>query len=126
MKTILITLASVLVIACQAADKPAATKANARQPLVSAAENVRTIPIKVSGAEYQPASVIVKKGEPVRLQFTRDEKPTCGDVIVIPALDIKEEIPANDMVSIDITPDKTGDLEFTCGMNMLKGKIVVQ
>jgi plastocyanin domain-containing protein len=122
-KTILIAVASVLVMSCQT-EKPAAEAAPQR--VVSATDNVRTIAIKVSGGEYQPATVNVKKGEPVRLQFTRDEKPTCGDVLVIPSLNIKETIPVNEVVSIDITPDKAGDLEFTCGMNMLKGKIVVQ
>ena len=124
MRTILIVVASVLVMSCQKTEKPAAEATP--QPVVSAADNIRTVAIKVSGGEYQPAAVTVKKGEPVRLQFTRDEKPTCGDVLVIPSLNIKETIPVNEVVSIDITPDKAGDLEFTCGMNMLKGKIVVQ
>jgi len=123
LRTTLITLTTVLIIGCQA-DKPAAT--TAQQPLASAADDVRTVSIKVSGGTYEPAAVNVKKGEPVRLRFTRDEKPTCGDVLVIPSLNIKETIPVNDYVSIDITPEKTGDLEFTCGMNMMKGTIVVQ
>jgi plastocyanin domain-containing protein len=122
-KRILIAVTSVMMMSCQA-ERPAAEAAPQR--VVSAADNIRTVAIKVSGGAYEPAVVTVKKGEPVRLQFTRDEKPTCGDVLVIPSLNIKETIPVNEVVSIDITPDKAGDLEFTCGMNMLKGKIVVQ
>ena len=124
MKTTLVIAVTVMVVVGCQAEKP--VSAAPQQKLAATADSVRTVAIKVSGGEYQPASFNVKKGESVRLQFTRDEKATCGDVLVIPALKINEPIPVNKVVSVDITPDKTGDIEFTCGMNMMKGKIVVQ
>ena len=124
MKTTLVIAVTVMVVVGCQAEKP--VSAAPQQKLAATADGVRTVAIKVSGGEYQPASFNVKKGESVRLQFTRDEKATCGDVLVIPALKINEPIPVNKVVSVDITPDKTGDIEFTCGMNMMKGKIVVQ
>src|SRR5687767_13718106 len=66
--------------------------------------SVQTVDIRISGGEYQPASVTVAKGQPVRLNFTRDEKPTCGDVLVFPALNIRKEIPVNQVVSVDLNP----------------------
>ena len=65
-------------------------------------------------------------GKPVRLNVTRDEKPTCGDVLTIPSQNISKPIPVNQVTTIEFTPQQAGDLEFTCGMNMMKGKIVVQ
>jgi len=87
---------------------------------------LRQLNILISGADYQPASLNVTKGEPVRLNFTRDDKPTCGDTVVFPRLNIKKEIPVNQVTSIDITPTESGQLEFTCGMNMMKGSLIVQ
>jgi plastocyanin domain-containing protein len=86
----------------------------------------KSIDIKISGGEYSPASFTVAKGQTVRLNFTRDEKPTCGDTVVIPSMKIKKTIPVNQVVSIDITPQQAGELQFTCGMDMMKGTIVVQ
>ncbi|HXG59512.1 MAG TPA: cupredoxin domain-containing protein [Thermoanaerobaculia bacterium] len=87
---------------------------------------VRTIDIRISGADYTPAVVKVKKGETVRLAFTRDNKPTCGDEVVFPSLEIRRQVPVNRTVTVDLTPAKTGDISFTCGMKMMSGKIVVQ
>ena len=87
---------------------------------------MQTIDLKVSGGEYQPASFNVQAGKPVRLNVTRDEKPTCGDVLTIPSQNISKPIPVNQVTTIEFTPQQAGDLEFTCGMNMMKGKIVVQ
>ena len=105
-------------------------KASAPPPAQPAAQTQTTaaqeIDIKISGHTYTPASVNVQKGKPVRLHFTRDEKPTCGDELVIPALNIKKKVELNQFTTIEITPQQSGELEFTCGMNMMKGKIVVQ
>ncbi|HEX6178484.1 MAG TPA: cupredoxin domain-containing protein [Thermoanaerobaculia bacterium] len=87
---------------------------------------VQTVDLKISGGEYQPASFTVRSGMPVRLNVTRDDKPGCGDTLVIPSQNISKEIPVNQVTTIDFTPAQPGDLEFTCGMNMMRGKIVVQ
>lgn len=89
-----------------------------------AAAAVKTINIKVSGGTYTPDVVKVKKGEKIRLAFTRDEKPTCGDSLSIPALKINQKIELGKTTYVDVTP-KT-DLIWTCGMDMMKGRIVVQ
>ena len=36
------------------------------------------------------------------------------------------ELPLNKPVDVEFTPTKTGEFGFACGMNMLKGKLVVQ
>ena len=110
-------------VVTETATAPTATEAPA--PATTAAE-VQTIELKVSGGEYLPASFNVQAGKPVRLNVTRDEKPTCGDVLTIPSQNISKPIPVNQVTTIEFTPQQAGDLEFTCGMNMMKGKIVVQ
>ena len=88
--------------------------------------DVQQVNLKISGGDYQPASITVKQGKQIRLNVTRDEKPTCGDSLVISSLNIKQEIPVHQPVAIDIPPQPAGRIEFTCGMNMMKGTIVVE
>jgi plastocyanin domain-containing protein len=134
LKSFIVVAALFLTLGCQqqtttetvvteTATAPAATEAPAP---AATATDVQTINLKVSGGEYQPASFNVQAGKPVRLNVTRDEKPTCGDVLTIPSQNISKPIPVNQVTAIEFTPQQAGDLEFTCGMNMMKGKIVVQ
>ena len=39
---------------------------------------------------------------------------------------IRRELPLNQPVDIEFTPSKTGNVDFVCGMNMLRGTIVVE
>ena len=75
---------------------------------------------------YAPASVTVRRGIPVRLTFLRQVEVTCGTEISIPEYNIKRELPLNEAIVIDFTPNKAGEILFVCGMNMLRGKIVVK
>jgi plastocyanin domain-containing protein len=45
---------------------------------------------------------------------------------VFPSLKIKRALPPNEPVQIEFTPAKTGGIAFACGINMLKGVVVVQ
>jgi plastocyanin domain-containing protein len=46
--------------------------------------------------------------------------------VFIPAFNIKRARPLKQAVMVEFTPQKTGDVEFTCGMRMFKGTVVVQ
>jgi plastocyanin domain-containing protein len=81
--------------------------------------------IDVAGM-YYPKSVTLKAAQPARIHFRRSDKPTCGDEIVIPDLNIRKKIAANETVTIDIPAQKARTLTFSCGMDMLRGTIVVQ
>ncbi|HYP50735.1 MAG TPA: cupredoxin domain-containing protein [Pyrinomonadaceae bacterium] len=86
-----------------------------------------TEPIKITvSTSYEPKSIAVKKGQPVRLAFYRKDDKNCGGEVVFPKLGIKKELPVGETVSVEFTPQETGDLAFTCGMNMMRGKILVQ
>lgn len=88
-------------------------------------EGMQEIDVTVKGG-YQPASITVKAGRPVRLNFTRREASTCGEEVVIPDFGKRAHLPENKSVSIEVTPEKPGEYEFTCGMNMYRGKLIVQ
>ena len=75
---------------------------------------------------YKPASITVRKNILVRLTFLRQVEVTCGTEVSIPEYNIKRELPLNEPVVIDFTPTRAGEIGFACGMNMLRGKIVVK
>ena len=78
------------------------------------------------GADGRPAKVSFRAGVPARLTFVRTTDKTCGTEVTIPSLNIKRALPLNEPVDIDFTPANTGDVAFVCGMNMLRGSILVQ
>jgi plastocyanin domain-containing protein len=83
------------------------------------------INVTVKGG-YSPDVIVVKKGAPVRLNFYRDETSSCSEQVVFGDFGIAKELPAFKTTPIEFTPDKTGEFTFACGMNMLRGKLIVQ
>ena len=64
-------------------------------------------------------------GVPTRVTFTRKTDATCGTEVLFPDYNIKKALPLNQAVVVEFTPRK-GEIKFTCGMNMLQGKVVAQ
>ena len=85
----------------------------------------QTARILVNEQGYEPASVALRSGVPARLTFVRTTDKTCGTEVVFPSLNVKRALPLNQPVDIAFTPAKSGEIAFACGMNMLKGVIVV-
>lgn len=75
---------------------------------------------------YDPAEVRVKKDVPVRLVFDRRETSGCSEEIVIPDFGIRRFLPAFEKTVVELTPSRAGVFEFTCGMSMLHGRLVVE
>lgn len=84
-----------------------------------------TVKIEVSANGYTPKSIAVKKGATVRLAFLRKDADNCGDELVFPALNIKKSLPVGETVEVEVTPEQTGEIKFACGMDMLRGKLIV-
>ena len=86
---------------------------------------IQEIAITVKGG-YSPDVIEVVKNKLVRLKFYRDETSSCSEELVFSEFKLRRELPAFETTVIDITPTKAGTFEFTCGMNMLRGKLVVR
>ena len=102
---------------------PAASPASNAQ---TASSNVQSARILVTEKGFEPDKVNLRAGSPARLTFLRTTDKTCGTEVVFPSLNIKRALPLNEPVAIEFTPANSGDVAFACGMNMLKGVIVVQ
>ena len=83
------------------------------------------IKVTVRGG-YSPDVIVVKKDVPVRLNFYRDETSSCSEQVVFGDFGIARDLPAFKTTPIEFTPDKTGEFTFACGMNMLRGKLIVE
>ena len=86
---------------------------------------VQEINVTVKGG-YSPDVIVVKKNQPVRLNFYRDETSSCSEQVVFGDFGIARDLPAFKTTPIEFTPDKTGEFTFACGMNMLRGKLIVE
>lgn len=82
------------------------------------------IGILVKG-RYTPEIIHVKAGEPVTLHFYRDEDADCTNEVVFESLGIRRRLPARETTTIVLTPSDTGEIPFSCGMGMIRGKLIV-
>lgn len=86
---------------------------------------IQEVKVTVKGG-YSPDVIVVKKDLPVRLNFYRDETASCSETVVFGDFGIVKDLPAFKTTAIEFTPDKTGEFNFACGMNMLRGKLIVE
>jgi plastocyanin domain-containing protein len=74
---------------------------------------------------YTPAAIRVRAGEPVRLVFDRQETSGCSEEVVFPDFGVRRFLPAHRQTAVELTPP-AGSYEFTCGMGMLRGRLVAE
>ena len=86
---------------------------------------VQEINITVKGG-YSPDVIVVREGQPIRLNFYRDETDSRSEQVVFGDFRIARDLPPFKTTSIEFTPHKSGDFTFTCGMNMLRGRLIVE
>ena len=98
--------------------KPKAQQAEPQQ-------GVQEIEIAVDGG-YQPDYIVVRAGEPVRLNFLRKDANSCLEEVLLPDFGIDAHLPVNKTVPVEFTPPNPGEYQFTCGMRMFRGIIEVR
>jgi len=81
--------------------------------------------IDVAGT-YSPSHVVVKRGARTRLVFVKRDTTACTGEVVIDALGVRQKLEPLGETVVEIAPDKTGTLDFHCGMNMIHGTIEVR
>lgn len=86
---------------------------------------VQQIRVTVKGG-YSPDVITVRRGVPVRLDFYRDENASCTEQVIFGDFGIAKNLPSFQTTAIEFTPDKAGEFTFACGMNMVRGKLVVE
>jgi plastocyanin domain-containing protein len=91
----------------------------------ASAAGVQGALIVVKGG-YDPDTIVVERGRPVRLVFRREESAVCSERVVLPAFNKSAVLPEGEEVTIEFMPTAGGEFPFTCQMGMLRGRIIVE
>ncbi|GAB3300084.1 hypothetical protein GCM10027511_15250 [Hymenobacter humi] len=92
---------------------------------VSTSSGVQEVAVTVKGG-YSPDIIEVERGKPVQISFYRDEENSCSEELLMPDFSIRRELPAFKTTMVELLPQQAGKFEFTCGMGMLRGSLVVK
>lgn len=83
------------------------------------------VAVTVKGG-YTPDVIVVQRGRPVRLTFTRQESAACSEKVLFPDFNQNALLPEGEQVTLEFTPEKSGEFGFQCQMGMLRGKLIVE
>ena len=86
-------------------------------------QGIQEVDIVVDGG-YTPDRIEVAAGEPVKLNFYRQDASSCLEQVLLPDFNKALDLTLNQTTSVEIVPERSGEYNFTCGMNMYRGTII--
>ncbi len=95
-------------------------------PLAAQEAAARSIDILVTDTEFDPAEILVKKGERVRLVFTREGEHACSKALLMQDFLVWDPLPLHEAFVVTITPQQVGAFSFTCSPNEIRGVLKVE
>jgi len=84
-----------------------------------------SVDIIVEGG-YSPEVISIPKGKTTKINFIRKDPSSCLEEVVFGDFKIRKHLPLNQKVTVELTPQKSGEFGYACGMNMYHGKIIVR
>ncbi|KRL67223.1 cupredoxin domain-containing protein [Companilactobacillus versmoldensis] len=88
-------------------------------------DDLQSIDVEVNGG-YSPETVVLKKGIPAVLNFTRKDQSSCLDRVVFSDFGVNQALPVNEKEAIKIDTSKAGEYQWACGMDMFHGKLIIK
>lgn len=88
-------------------------------------QGIQELTVTVDGG-YQPDYLVVQSNQPVRLNFLRKDANSCLEEVLIPDFGIDAHLPLDRVKTVEFTPQKPGEYQFTCGMRMFRGILKVE
>jgi Cu+-exporting ATPase len=89
------------------------------------AGGVQRLEVTVKGG-YSPEVIRVRQGVPVELTFDRQESGDCTSRVVFSDIQMSAALPAWRRTTVRLDPGKAGEFGFACGMNMIRGTLIVE
>ncbi len=83
------------------------------------------VTVTVSGG-YTPNTVVFKQGVPAKIVFDRKDPSGCFNEVIFPDFGVHEVLPVGEQHSVDIATGTAGEYQYTCGMNMFHGKVIIK
>jgi plastocyanin domain-containing protein len=90
------------------------------------ASQARPIEVLVKDGVYSPAHIQVKQGDKIRLRFIREDPSPCAAKVIFNSLGKTLELPVNQSADIELQLKDAGEIDFTCEMQMYRGKLIVE
>lgn len=91
----------------------------------SSQSGAHAVTFEINSKGFAPDNLKLKAGTPAKVTFVRKTDETCAQEVVIKEYGIDRKLPLNEPVTVEFTPRK-GEFIFACGMNMIKGKLIVE
>ena len=85
----------------------------------------QTVEMHVTTQGFEPNVLKLKKGVPVRWVIKGDNITGCTSKIIVPSLNISQPLVSGDNI-VEFTPQKAGEIPFSCWMGMVRGKFIVE
>lgn len=87
-------------------------------------DEVQIIQMTESANGYTPNAFTIKKGVPVRWEIEASSDRTCASALLVPDYQIRAFLTPGKNV-IEFTPQKIGEIGFSCSMRMFTGTFKV-
>jgi plastocyanin domain-containing protein len=81
--------------------------------------------IIVANGTYSPSRIKLAANHATQLHFLRKDASPCAEILLIPDLDISENLPLNTPTTIALPPLAKGEYQFHCQMQMYRGVLKV-
>ena len=83
------------------------------------------IDVVVDNGVYTPAYIETEQDKPLTLRFIRKDASPCAEKVIFSALNITADLPLDKSIELKIPTDKAGNFDFTCQMQMYRGKLII-
>ncbi len=88
-------------------------------------DGVQQVAIVVRG-HYQPATIVARRGVPLRLLFDRQEDDPCSDRVIFSDFQQERWLAPFATTPVQFIPTRSGEFLFTCTLGMYQGRLVVE
>jgi len=88
-------------------------------------EEFQTVNMDLTYLGYQPNTLYIKKGVPVKWVINVKEMSGCTNAIMIESLGIKKDLAYGENIIEFTPPSDAKEIKFSCGMRMVWGKFII-
>lgn len=82
--------------------------------------------VVVANGIYEPARIKLAANRATQLHFLRKDASPCAEMLLLPDLELSENLPLNKPKSVNLPPLAAGEYAFHCQMQMYRGVLVVE
>lgn len=81
--------------------------------------------MSVTEQGFEPDSISLTKGVPVKFVVTRTTEATCATELLIDGTNIKVPLPLNTAATFEWSPTVSGKIRFGCAMGMMVSGVLL-